>query len=80
MNIRISNLIDSTTEDDLIVLMQKYGSPSEMRIVTDRYTAKDLIIVYLKLEDEVKAAKAIAELHGKDIGGEVIKVVESINV
>tara|TARA_B110000211_G_C13842734_1_gene448667 strand:+ start:228 stop:476 length:249 start_codon:yes stop_codon:yes gene_type:complete len=79
MNIRISNLIDTATESDLVVLFKEYGIPCEVRIVEDRYAVKSLVIVYLKLQDDNSAEKAIAALNGKVIGGEVISVGEAMN-
>lgn len=79
MLIRISNLVDSVTEDDVIKLFRKYGPVSELRTVIDRYTSKDLIIVFVNVHDDLKGAKAIVDFHGMVIENEIIEIREVIN-
>ena len=79
MLVRISNLVDSVSEEDVLKLFRKYGPVSEPRTVVDRYTSKDLIIVFVNVHDPEKGAKAITDLNGMVIEDEIIEVREVVN-
>lgn len=79
MLVRISNLVDSVSEEDVLKLFRKYGTVSEPRTVVDRYTSKDLIIVFVNVHDPEKGAKAITDLNGMVIEDEIIEVREVVN-
>lgn len=79
MVVRISNLVSSLTEEDVIKLFRKYGTFSELRMITDRYTSKDVQIVYLNFHDEIKAARAIVDFNGMVISDEAIEVKAVLN-
>lgn len=79
MVIRISNLVDSTTKEDVLELFKKYGPLSEERRVVDRYTSKNSVIVFLNIQDESKGARAVKDFNGMEIENEIIEVTQVMN-
>tara|TARA_B100000768_G_C11212428_1_gene346638 strand:- start:805 stop:1047 length:243 start_codon:yes stop_codon:yes gene_type:complete len=79
MTIRISNLSDNTTKEDILLLLRKYGGLANLRLIPDRYSVEDLVIVYAEFMDAEKGAKALKELNGLEINGEKIVVKEVEN-
>tara|TARA_B100000795_G_scaffold262309_1_gene240081 strand:+ start:149 stop:391 length:243 start_codon:yes stop_codon:yes gene_type:complete len=74
MKIRISNLIDTMSEEDILDLFKKYGKTANLRVIPDRYIAKNSLIAFVDLLDEKKVAIAVRELSELVIGGEQLKV------
>lgn len=74
MKVRISNLPDNQEKEHIRELLKKYGKIKGLRIVTDRYTAFNLIIVFVEFLDEQKGLLAIKELNELVINGIQIEV------
>jgi hypothetical protein len=79
MTLRFSNLADSTTREDIQLLLRKYGGLANLRLIPDRYSVEDLVIVYAEFMDSKKGAQALEELNGMEINGEAILVKEAEN-
>ena len=79
MTIRISNLSESTTKEDILFLLRKYGGIANFRLIPDRYSVEDLVIVYAEFMDAKKGTQALKELNGLEINGERILVKETEN-
>ncbi len=79
MNIRISNVPEEVTRQDILVLLQKYEEEAALRIVVDRYSLKSLIIVFATIQNEAKALQAIEEMNGMSVKGEIIEVRRAVN-
>jgi len=79
MTIRISNLSDSITKEDILLLLRKYGGIANLRLIPDRYSVEDLTIVYAEFMDAKKGALALVELNGIEVNGDKIVVKEVEN-
>lgn len=79
MKIRISNLVDKVRNEDILKILQKYGPILEVRIIEDRYTPKNLVIVLATIQNKEKGLKAIKELNGMIFFDEIIEVKQVIN-
>lgn len=79
MKIRISNLVDKVRNEDILKILQKYGPILEVRIIEDRYTSKNLVIVLATIQNKEKGLKAIKELSGMIFFDEIIEVKQVIN-
>jgi RNA recognition motif-containing protein len=66
-----------TTENDLSELFKPFGQVTRVHIATDRETGRSRGFAFVEMPDDAAAAKAIAGLDGKDVGGRNIKVNEA---
>lgn len=76
-NLFVGNMSFQTTEDDLMALFQPFGQISRIHIVTDRETGRARGFAFVEMTDDAEAAKAIAGLDGKELGGRNLKVNEA---
>lgn len=74
MKVRISNLPDSQGKEHIQDLLKKYGKTQGLRIISDRYTANNLIIVFVEFLDEKKGNLAIKELNNLVVNNIKIEV------
>jgi len=79
MTIRISNISETVKEKDFLDLLKKYGEISNFRMIPDRYTPKNLVIVYVDVSDEKMANKVIEEFSELTIEGERISAKAVVN-
>ena len=77
MNIYVSNLAYSTTEDELSQLFEPYGTVESVRIITDRVTGRSRGFGFVEMPDASQAQAAIAGLHGTALGGRPLTVNEA---
>ncbi|GAB3412443.1 RNA recognition motif domain-containing protein [Niabella aquatica] len=77
MNIFVSNLGYSFTNEDLSGLFSSYGSVASARIITDKFTRQSRGFGFVEMPVEDAARKAIRELNGSMHDGHSIKVVEA---
>ena len=63
MNIYISNLDSSITNEDLKNLFSSYGEVKEAEVVTDVFTGVSRGFGYVEMTEDEKAEKAIATLN-----------------
>jgi cold-inducible RNA-binding protein len=73
----VGNMSFQTTEADLTALFQPFGQIGRIHIVTDRETGRARGFAFVEMPNDAEAAKAIAELDGKAVGGRNLKVNEA---
>ena len=77
MNIFVGNLPFTTTESDLRELFSEYGTVDSAAVITDRETGRSRGFGFVELAADARAADAIRDLDGYDLGGRNIKVNEA---
>jgi cold-inducible RNA-binding protein len=76
-NLFVGNMSFQTTEADLSALFQPLGQIGRIHIVTDRETGRARGFAFVEMPNDAEAAKAIAALDGKELGGRNLKVNEA---
>ena len=76
-NLFVGNLTFDTTEDALRELFSPMGEIGQIRIMTDRDTGKSRGFAFVEMAQDDDAAKAIAALNGKELGGRALTVNEA---
>src|SRR5271163_4727626 len=66
-----------TTESELTELFKPFGAITRIRVVMDRETGRARGFAFVEMPNDEEAAKAIAGLEGKDVGGRNLKVNEA---
>lgn len=73
----VGNMSFQTTEADLTAVFQPFGQIGRIHIVTDRETGRARGFAFVEMPNDAEAAKAIAALDGKELGGRNLKVNEA---
>jgi cold-inducible RNA-binding protein len=73
----VGNMSFQTTESDLMALFQPFGQIGRIQIVTDRETGRARGFAFVEMPNDAEAAKAIAGLDGKEMGGRNLNVNEA---
>jgi RNA recognition motif-containing protein len=76
-NLFVGNMNFQTTESDLRALFEPFGQISRVHIATDRETGRARGFAFVEMPNDAEAAKAIAGLDGKEVGGRNLKVNEA---
>jgi cold-inducible RNA-binding protein len=76
-NLFVGNMSFQTTESDLRALFEPFGQITRVHIATDRETGRSRGFAFVEMPNDAEAAKAIAGLEGKDVGGRNLKVNEA---
>ncbi|HEV2421480.1 MAG TPA: RNA-binding protein [Candidatus Acidoferrales bacterium] len=76
-NLFVGNLNFQTTESDLRALFEPFGPVGRVHMAMDRETGRARGFGFVEMTNDDDAAKAIAALEGKDVGGRKIKVNEA---
>ncbi|PYT77318.1 MAG: RNA-binding protein [Acidobacteria bacterium] len=76
-NLFVGNMSFQTTEADLTALFRPFGQVGRIHIVTDRETGRARGFAFVEMPNDAEAAKAIAALDGKEMGGRNLKVNEA---
>jgi RNA recognition motif-containing protein len=76
-NLFVGNMSFQTTADDLRALFEPFGQLARVHIATDRETGRARGFGFVEMPNDAEAAKAIAALDGKDVGGRNLKVNEA---
>lgn len=76
-NLFVGNMSFQTTEADLTALFQPFGQIGRIHVVTDRETGRARGFAFVEMPNAMEAAKAIAALDGKELGGRNLKVNEA---
>ena len=76
-NLFVGNMSFQTTEADLRALFEPFGQISRVHIATDRETGRARGFAFVEMPVDAEAAKAIAGLDGKEVGGRNLKVNEA---
>ena len=74
MNMYVSNLSFHTTDDDLKVLFEKFGTVSSAKVITDRESGRSRGFGFVATDADADANKAIQGLNNKEIEGRAISV------
>ena len=77
MNIYVSNLAYSVTDNDLRQLFESYGAVDKVSIITDRDTGQSRGFGFVEMPDSAAAKTAIQGLQGQALGGRTLNVNEA---
>ena len=77
MNIYVSNLAYSATDDDLRQLFESYGTVDKVSIITDRDTGQSRGFGFVEMPDSAAAKAAMQGLQGKELEGRTLTVDEA---
>src|SRR5580704_7576017 len=73
----VGNMSFQTTESELTTLFSQFGKVTRAHIAMDRETGRARGFAFVEMPNDDEAAKAIAGLDGKEIGGRNLKVNEA---
>jgi RNA recognition motif-containing protein len=76
-NLFVGNMSFQTTESDLTALFQGFGQVMRVHVAMDRETGRARGFAFVEMPNDDEAAKAIAGLNGKELGGRTLKVNEA---
>ena len=76
-NLFVGNMSFQTTEGDLNALFKPFGQVTRVHLVIDRETGRARGFAFVEMPNDQEAAKAIAALDGKEVGGRNLKVNEA---
>ncbi len=77
MNIFISNLPLSVTQDSIRELFVPYGNVKSIRILEDKHTGLPNGTAYVQMLSQEEADQAIAKLEGTEYKGERLHVTQA---
>src|ERR1700689_3092750 len=76
-NVFVGNMNFQTTEAELRALFEPFGQVTRVHIAMDRETGRARGFAFVEMPNDAEAAKAIADLDGKPVGGRNLKVNEA---
>jgi cold-inducible RNA-binding protein len=76
-NLFVGNMSFQTTEAELSALFMPFGQVTRIHLVMDRETSRARGFAFVEMPNDDEAAKAIAALDGKELGGRNLKVNEA---
>jgi cold-inducible RNA-binding protein len=76
-NLFVGNMSFQTSESDLRALIEPFGQVTRVHVATDRETGRARGFAFVEMPNDDEAAKAIAALNGKEVGGRNLKVNEA---
>jgi cold-inducible RNA-binding protein len=76
-NLFVGNMSFQTTEGELTDLFKAFGSVTRVHVAMDRETGRARGFAFVEMPNDEEAAKAIAGLDGKEVGGRNLKVNEA---
>jgi RNA recognition motif-containing protein len=77
MNLYVSNLTYTMTDEELQREFAAFGNVSSARVVMDRESGRSRGFGFVEMPVESEALTAINALNGKEVGGRPLKVVEA---
>ncbi len=77
MNIYVGNLNFKVDESDLKSLFTKYGTVSDVRIITDKFSGRSKGFGFVTMDNNEEAQEAISNLNGKEFEDRVMTVNEA---
>ena len=77
MNLYVSNLAYSVTDDELREAFGVYGSVTSARVIMDRDSGRSRGFGFVEMADDGEANAAITALNDQGLGGRPLKVVEA---
>src|SRR3989304_1813967 len=76
-NLFVGNMNFQTTESDLRSLFEPFGEITRIQVMTDRDTGRSRGFAFVEMASDDAAAKAVAELNGKEVDGRALNVNEA---
>lgn len=76
-NLFVGNMSFQTSESDLRELFAPFGQVTRVHMAMDRETGKARGFAFVEMANDDEAAKAMAGLDGKEVGGRNLKVNEA---
>lgn len=76
-NLFVGNMSFQTTESDLQELFKPFGQVTRVHVAMDRENGRARGFAFVEMPNNEEAAKAIAALDGKEVGGRNLKVNEA---
>jgi RNA recognition motif-containing protein len=76
-NLFVGNMSFQTTESDLTSPFKGFGQVTRVHVAMDRETGRARSFAFVEMPNGEEAAKAIAGLDGKELGGRTLKVNEA---
>ena len=73
----VGNMNFQTSEGELRALFEPFGQVTRIHIAMDRETGRARGFAFIEMPNDQEAAKAIAGLDGKEVGGRNLKVNEA---
>jgi len=70
----VSNLSFHTTDDDLRVLFEKFGTVSSAKVITDRESGRSRGFGFVEMDNTDEANTAMKSLDNKEIEGRTMNV------
>jgi RNA recognition motif-containing protein len=77
MNLYVSNLSYTMTDEELQGEFAAYGNVSSSRVVKDRETGRSRGFGFVEMPAESEALTALNALNGKEVGGRALRVLEA---
>lgn len=77
MNIYVGNLNSSVTEESLRSLFGQFGEVVSVKIIKDKFTGEVRGFAFVQMGSAAEANEAIAQLNGRDFGGQRLRVNEA---
>jgi RNA recognition motif-containing protein len=77
VNIYVSNLAYSATDNDLRQLFESYGTVDKVSIITDRDTGQSRGFGFVEMSDNAAAKSAMQGANGKELAGRALTVNEA---
>src|SRR3990172_9136678 len=76
-NLFVGNMSFQTTESELQALFEPFGEVTRVQVMTDRDTGRARGFAFVEMANDEDAAKEIAALNGKEVGGRALNVNEA---
>jgi cold-inducible RNA-binding protein len=76
-NLFVGNMSFQTTESDLQEMFKAFGQVTRVHVAIDRETGRARGFAFVEMPNDEEAAKAVAALNGKEVGGRSLKVNEA---
>ena len=73
----VGNMNFQTSESDLRALFEPFGQVTRVHMAMDRETGRARGFAFVEMPNDEEAAKAMAGLDGKELGGRNLKVNEA---
>lgn len=77
MNLYVSSLSFSTTDEDLNQLFAAHGKVSSAKVIIDKVSNRSKGFGFVEMPDQAEAEKAISQLNGSRVDGRSIVVSEA---
>jgi len=77
MNIYVGNLDYKVDENDLKGIFEEYGSVSEAKIITDKFSGRSKGFGFITMNNSAEAKKAMDELNGASLENREMVVNEA---